>query len=1003
MLFQSPHPGMPMHHFPLRALLVVALLLPVAAGAQSLNDGGLLGSVVDTEGRPIAEAAVTLERDGLAYRIVTTDGAGRFRFSPLAAGRYAVLAEQVGFQPVRVLAVGVVAGSDASVQLRLERRPPPILAPTDQVWSGGVASGSRLVEGLELYGMDRRRDATDVTRGIAEADAPRMGRPGMVGTAGGMLPSAARLFVDGAEELLLRHPGMPDEGATAPIFSRDGTMTAEWVRDPRDAEWRAGPGGLLALQSARGGGTTFIRPWATYSGSSLAGATADNPADSSASSLQVGVAMGGAIKADTAAWFLRADYQKLAMPSTAAYLPAAVAADFADGLDAAFTGVGAPTDVASSMPPPVRTWEGLTAAGRLDWGFGADSRLMVRFGAASWSEDAPIPGSAPQQGSGTRLEATDVSGLATFTTGGPKLTSETRLGVRSASRDWTDDGLTAGYLTSEGIGFGGVATLRGEFSERLVDLNQGFLYASGSHRVKVGGSIASRAVTYDWLANAAGRAEYGSLADLAAGTGTWMRTSASDAAADLAVREIAFFAQDAIRITPEIELLIGVRYETQKLPTDAIQRNEEWANASGFRNETVPDNTSGAIGPRAGFTWDLGGAGRTIVRGTGGILPGRYDLATFAEAARADGAVTTRRANGAIGWPDAALGIARTTLTTYGPEVRQPRTYAGALSLSQVVAPATSLHLALGYRHTDYLVRRTDLNRAGGQAATSADGRAIWGDLEQYGGVIAAAPGSNRRFDEFDHVFGLASTGFADYQEATISLERRAGRGLTLLAGYTWSRTEDNLPGQLSADPADRLAPFDGVLDGAAWEDGRSDLDVPHRVALTAMWEAPHSSGLRVAARWHWRSGLPFTPGFRAGVDANGDGSSRNDPVAPGSVAGLSNVLSAAGCSGTTVGGFATRNSCREAAVQGLDLHAAIGLPLGIGRRISLTVDLFNLGASEVGIVDRAAVLVDPTGTISFDQAGRTVLPLIANERFGQLLARRGDPRMLRIGLRAEN
>jgi hypothetical protein len=35
--------------------------------------------------------------------------------------------------------------------------------------------------------------------------------------------------------------------------------------------------------------------------------------------------------------------------------------------------------------------------------------------------------------------------------------------------------------------------------------------------------------------------------------------------------------------------------------------------------------------------------------------------------------------------------------------------------------------------------------------------------------------------------------------------------------------------------------------------------------------------------------------------------------------------------------------------------------------------------------------------------AGRTVLPLVLNDNFGGLLARRGDPRTLRIGLRVEN
>ena len=68
-----------------------------------------------------------------------------------------------------------------------------------------------------------------------------------------------------------------------------------------------------------------------------------------------------------------------------------------------------------------------------------------------------------------------------------------------------------------------------------------------------------------------------------------------------------------------------------------------------------------------------------------------------------------------------------------------------------------------------------------------------------------------------------------------------------------------------------------------------------------------------------------------------------------------------------------------------------------------MTLDLFNLVGTETGLYDHAAVLVDPAGSISVDAAGHTVLPLLANQNFGQLLVRRGEGRMLRVGIRVEN
>lgn len=987
----------------LRPLLALALLvLAGRAGAQSLTDGGLVGTILDLEGRPISEATVTLERGGTAVRFATTDADGRVRFAPLAAGRYDLLAEQVGFQPVRTVAIVVLAGRESSVGVRLERRPPPIDAPVEVVWSGSASGGTRLVDGPELGSLDWRRDATDVTRGISSADLPRGGRPGLVGSAGGLLPGATRLVVDGVEELLLRHPGLPSEGATAPIFARDGIGTAEWLRDARDVEWRAAPGGLLAMQSARGGGATTVRPWLSYSGSSLGGAAADNPADSSTSSIQAGIAMGGPLKGDTANWFVRLDYQQLALP-TADPFSETTTGEQRDALAAALEAVNAPGTLDPSLRPTVRRWEGLTGAGRFDWRFPSGSRLAVRLGVASWNEDAPIPGDAPQQGAGLRLEASDVSGMALFTTGSERLSSETRLAVRSSSRDWLGTGAPAVSLASEGFAFGGAATFPGTFTERLADLTETLLFQTGIHRIKVGGTLGRRAVNYDWLANGAGRADYGSLDGLSSGIGAWTIATASGAAPDISITELTAFAQDVLQVSPDLEVMVGLRYEAQSLPDDAIGFNEDWARVSGFRNNAALSNRSGAVGPRAGFTWNLGGEGRTIVRGTAGLIPGRYDVAALAEAARADGGVSVRRAVGDIGFPTAALGTARTLLTTFGPEVRQPRSFAASLGLSQAIAPGTTLHLSGGIRHADYLLRRSDLNRVGAPLATGADGRPIWGALEQFGGLVTALPGSNRRFDEFDHVFGLTSTGYADYQEVTAAIERRLDQGLTLLAEYTWSKTEDNLPGQRSADPADRLLPFDAPLDGAAWEEGISDLDVPHRLAVSAFWNSTGTTPLRLGVRWRMQSGLPFTPSFRAGVDVNGDGSGANDPIAPTAVAGVAGLLDGYGCASTTAGGFVTRNACREPSQRAFDVHAAVGLPIGGARRVMLTVDAFNLGARAMGVVDRAAALVDPEGTITTTATGRLALPLVANPGFGGLLSRRGDPRVVRIGLRVEN
>jgi outer membrane receptor protein involved in Fe transport len=977
----------------LALLLALGLFAPTATAAgQSLTSAALSGVVRDSRGVAIRAASVTVEQGGAVYRILTADAAGRFTLSSLPAGRYSLLVEQVGYQPVRVTGIPLAVGREQYVRVELPQRPPPVLAVEEQPFRGATASGIVLGDALDRF--DRRRDITDITRDASMVDLTLDGRRGFVSAANGMAPAASRLMVDGLEELLLRHPGEPGEPAIAPLFARDGIAQAELMTFGLDAELRSSPGALLTAQTARGDGRFRFAPYGTFSGAALGGAAADNAGDSSATSIQAGFAASGAIKGDTASWFVRLDYQQLQQPTAEPF--ALGGRELASAIEAI-----APGTSPAALSPPVRTWNGVTGSGRMDWRFGDWSRLAVRFGLANWTEDAPQLGRTLTSGAGSRLESSDLSGAVSFTTGGLAWTSETRLGVRASERDWrgASDGQTS--ILAEGAAFGTAASLPGRFEEGMVELAQALSYRYLAHRFRVGVQAATRSFTHDWWANSAGRTEFGDLTQFELGRGSFVRAEADGAAPDLSVTEAAFFAQDVWRATPTLELTVGVRYAVQQLPEDEITLNTEWGIRTGVPNLLMPE-TKGVFAPRGGVRWDPSGDGRTLINLAAGISPGRHDLATLSEVVRSSRGVNVSRAVGDLGSAGSATETNAPTLTLYGPEVRMPRSFFTEASLARVLGAGTTLHLRASYAHTDYLLRRDDLNLVPGAVATDADGRTLRGTLVQQGGLITALPGTNRRFAEFDHVFAMSSPGFADHYAMTLGVTRDLGRGLMLDGSYTWSRTEDNLVGQLESDPADRLSPFAGSAEQAAWDEGRSDLDIPHRVAVQARFATPGENPLTLGARWRYRSGLPFTPGFRRGVDANGDGAGANDPVALSSVTGLAGLLSGAGCASGS-NGFAERNSCREDAVQALDLHASIGLPLGGARRVRLTLDAFNVVASETGIIDRAAVLVDPAGSITMNAAGRTVLPLVLNDNFGGLLARRGDPRTLRIGLRVEN
>jgi hypothetical protein len=138
-------------------------------------------------------------------------------------------------------------------------------------------------------------------------------------------------------------------------------------------------------------------------------------------------------------------------------------------------------------------------------------------------------------------------------------------------------------------------------------------------------------------------------------------------------------------------------------------------------------------------------------------------------------------------------------------------------------------------------------------------------------------------------------------------------------------------------------------------------------------------------------------------VDVNGDLAGNNDPVTSDAVVSPSGAGRLATCDGGTTGEFAARNSCRDNGVGSLDLRLSVALPFGgSGSRLALTVDAFNVVATTTGLVDHAALLIDPNGSLTTAANGGVTLPLITNSRFGTLLSRRGEPRLLRFGLRLE-
>ena len=91
-----------------------------------------------------------------------------------------------------------------------------------------------------------------------------------------------------------------------------------------------------------------------------------------------------------------------------------------------------------------------------------------------------------------------------------------------------------------------------------------------------------------------------------------------------------------------------------------------------------------------------------------------------------------------------------------------------------------------------------------------------------------------RPYPHFGDINTTTNEGQSWYSAMQVNLERRLSRGYTFNVAYTWSRFEEALS-FLNADDAEPTRMI-------------SDMDAPHRLAISGIWELPFGQGRRFAS-----------------------------------------------------------------------------------------------------------------------------------------------------------
>ena len=971
----------------LRALVTLAVItgaLASSARAQSLSAGGLSGMVRDEAGQPVGGVDVSvLDNVTGIRRGRITPRSGVFSFDLLLPGDYSVLVQQFGYRPVVYRRVPIRAGSRIDLQVVLIQGMPG--AGVDTVSYPGVPAGGAHVA---LHGGppgDDFAELVDQSRLATGASALLPGTDGDLGAEG--LPGRlGAIVVDGVARWSPRHPRLVTGAPDGAAFPQSSLRSVELLAGGFDAEWPGASGGVLSLATVPGSRdfTTNISASAGPEGQSAA------------------VTMSGAAIRDTAHFAIGFAGTRLAPQLPSPWPDSAISLAAAGIAQDSFN-----TDLSPYRATYTPVTTNLTGFGRFDWLAAPGQLLSVRASASKLTADDPTLGADQPPSLGARLESSDYSLAAALTSViNVKFGNEFRIAVDGGTQTYAATPLPGTLFPGDGLFAGSSALLPGSFKRLTVRAGETghFQFRGGS--LKAGIQFAMNSFDQTYADGRAGTYYFGDSTGFATRTGAFRQTVGTVPTSQFSTHTAAFFSQVLLRPSNGLSLMLGVRAERSTPPVGDLRPNTEWLRLTGIDNTAVGKSTVQIL-PRGGLAWTLGERRRWQVIAAGGMFTDQDDPGEWAEALTHAVGTQVRRGNGTLGaWPgvpDSTVApVVGQSLTLLGPEYRPPRTGRGLFSIVGNLG-GTILRLQGNYRHTDFLPMRRDLNLSINTRGADQYGRPLYGTLDKFGGVLAAAPGTNRRFAGFDEVSSLDPAAYSDYYGATIGLERDLPRGLGLMAMYTYSKTTDNWFGARASGTEAQFAPVTDSAGIADWVDGRSDFDVPHRLTLGVLLR--FGGRARLAAVYRMRSGYPFTPGFRDGVDANGDGSARNDPAfVTDTVSGAANVIAANSCLTSQVGQLAERNSCREPSVSSLDLRLAISLGrLGGKARTELLIDGYNLVMTGADVTDHALYLVDPARPLSTNTTtGVTTVPLVANPNFGQPLVKRKSDPAFRVGLRVE-
>lgn len=887
-------------------VLLVLLLGTTSASAQVLDRGEITGYVLDETGAALPGVTVTVTHleTGLT-RVVVTNDSGRYRAPLLPVGSYRIEAALAGFATLTREGVIVTVGSAPVIPLTLPlasvTEAITVTADTPIVATGQVVVSTTLnqeaVATLPINGRDFRDFAT-LTPGATVI-------PGLRSAIrfGGQSGDYSMLSVDGAD---MTNPFFAEYTGSSEVkgltISQEAVQEFQVLANGFSPEFGRSTGGVMNVVTKsgsnewRGSGFLFLRDSALQSEDPFGFKSEDF------SQQQFGGSVGGPIAQDKAFFFLAFDIQDL---------DDTVFTRFArpvSGVSVPVYGIDDLADLEGATPEKTNI---KTIFAKVDVDLGQNHRVSGRVNFSENNSDSFTGrGQNVVTGAGSGIDgsynnfenfrdtAWSVVGSLTSVIGS-RAFNELKVHYSTEDRPRQElSDVPEHQITDTGI-FGRRFFLPITGINNRIQITDSFSYLFGNHDLKFGVDW-NRVQVADnsFIGFSEGTYFFDTLEQLEAEapTGLGQRFFLNGFTPDNHIvesywtNELGLFIQDKWQANPNLTVSYGVRFEGQwngdpVFPIVGVDGGiPNVRQAPGADLSPVPQtiaNDTNNWGPRLGVSWDPGGDGRSVVRGSAGLYYGRT-----AQIFMPTGGAGFQSAPAFFFPPPLPYGQLLPNVIPAGEQApfpfgigfvaddfNNPRVLNTNIGYEREIAE----NLALGF---DFVYTRTEGGRIGGGSgafntfdqntfsATGVDefGRPIgvdsgFTDSDGDGAILRRPDGTITSADI------LSSLGWARYKAFTVSVKKAFTRGFQFQTFYTWSRDEGN------ADTERDSEVFLGISNpfpaGPALEAdyGINERDITHRFIFQGTSEV--GAGFTISGIVQMQSGRA-APAYTL-HDVNGD------------------------------------------------------------------------------------------------------------------------------------